>query len=265
MRHAYRIRSPQLTKTALAACLVCSVALAGCASEGTDISPETLTTEKPDPNDNVSQAAYWAAAYEKDPNNRVAAVNYTRALRQIGSIDKALTIATQASNRFPSDPALLAEFGKVLSLRNRYEESANVLSKARVLAPNDWSILSAQGVVAAQLERFDDATKAFETALRLSPNNVSVLNNYALSEALRGKLERAESLLRKAASQSDADTQVRQNLGLIVGLQGKFSEAERIALGDLPPDVAKNNVAYLKEVLTQPARWADLQSLDQEE
>lgn len=265
MTYTNRVRPPHRSMTALAACLISSFVLVGCASDGADTSSEPFTSEKPDPNDTVSLAAHWAAAYEKDPNNRVAAVNYTRALRQIGSVDKALTIATQASNRFPSDPAMLAEFGKVLSLRNRYEESANVLSKARVLAPNDWSILSAQGVVAAQLERFDDATQAFETALRLSPNNVSVLNNYALSEALRGRLERAESLLRKAAGQSGADTQVRQNLGLIVGLQGKFSEAERIAMGDLPPDIAKNNVAYLKEVLTQPARWADLKSLDEEE
>jgi Flp pilus assembly protein TadD len=37
----------------------------------------------------------------------------------------------------------------------------------------------------------------------------------------------------------------------VVGLQGRFAEAEAIARADLPPDEAANNVAYLKQMLSQ--------------
>ena len=44
---------------------------------------------------------------------------------------------------------------------------------------------------------------------------------------------------------------MRQNLALVVGLQGRFQEAETIARGDLSPDEAAANVAYLRQMLAQ--------------
>jgi hypothetical protein len=48
---------------------------------------------------------------------------------------------------------------------------------------------------------------------------------------------------------------VRQNLALVVGLQGRFQEAETIAKGDLSPDEAAANVAYLRQMLAQQGDW----------
>jgi Flp pilus assembly protein TadD len=44
---------------------------------------------------------------------------------------------------------------------------------------------------------------------------------------------------------------VRQNLALVVGLQGRFGEAETIARGDLSPEEAAENVAYLRRMLAE--------------
>lgn len=41
---------------------------------------------------------------------------------------------------------------------------------------------------------------------------------------------------------------MRQNLSLVLGLQGKFPEAEKLMRQDLPPEVAENNLAYLRAV-----------------
>ena len=69
------------------------------------------------------------------------------------------------------------------------------------------------------------------------------------------KLKEAEATLRLAAAQRGAEPKVRQNLALVVGLQGRFQEAETIAKGDLSPDEAAANVAYLRQMLAQQSDW----------
>jgi Flp pilus assembly protein TadD len=82
-----------------------------------------------------------------------------------------------------------------------------------------------------------------------------VLSNLGLSYALSKKLPEAEATLRKAAAQPGAEPKVRQNLALVVGLQGRFQEAENIARGDLSPQEAAANVAYLQQMLAQQGGW----------
>ena len=78
-----------------------------------------------------------------------------------------------------------------------------------------------------------------------------MLSNLGLSYALSKNLPQAEATLRRAAAQRGAEPKVRQNLALVVGLQGRFQEAETIATGDLSPDEAAANVAYLRQMLAQ--------------
>ena len=73
-----------------------------------------------------------------------------------------------------------------------------------------------------------------------------------------GDLGRAEETLRRAGANGGKDARVRQNLALVVGLQGRFQEAETIARADLPPDEAAANVAYLRQMLSQPNNWSKL-------
>jgi Flp pilus assembly protein TadD len=68
-------------------------------------------------------------------------------------------------------------------------------------------------------------------------------------------LPKAEATLRRASERRDAEPRVRQNLALIVGLQGRFAEAETIARGDLSPEEAAANVAYLQQMLAQQGDW----------
>ena len=49
-----------------------------------------------------------------------------------------------------------------------------------------------------------------------------------------------------------ATVKVRQNLALVLGLEGKFAEAEAIQREDLPPQMADNNLAYLKAATAVP-------------
>ena len=65
-------------------------------------------------------------------------------------------------------------------------------------------------------------------------------------------------MLRAAAKHPRADARVRQNLVLVLGLQGKFAEAEELARTDLTSEVAAQNVAYLRRLVSQPNNWAKI-------
>ena len=116
----------------------------------------------------------------------------------------------------------------------------------------DWRSWSLIGVAYDQVGRPADAEAAWRQALVLSPDNPAVLSNLAMHHAAKGETAQAETLLRRAAAQPAATIQIRQNLALILGLQGKFAEAETLTRQDLPPEIADNNLAYLRA-----ARGAD--------
>ena len=127
-----------------------------------------------------------------------------------------------------------------------------MLSKAHTPDQPDWRLLNAQGAVLDQMGNFAEARSYYETALKIAPDEPAILSNLGLSYMLAKDLPRAEATLKRATVRTDTDPRVRQNLALVLGLQGKFEEAERVASGDLPPDEARANVAYLREVLKQP-------------
>ena len=83
-----------------------------------------------------------------------------------------------------------------------------------------------------------------------------MFNNLALSYALDGKPDKSEALLRKAVDSGHEDKRVRQNLALVLGLQGKFDEARKVASLDMSDHEAKSNMAYLRNMLSQPSQFA---------
>ena len=87
-----------------------------------------------------------------------------------------------------------------------------------------------------------------------------MLSNLGLSYALSHDLPRAESVLREAAASPRADARERQNLALVLALQGKFNEAEQVSMHDLTPQQAKENVAAIRQMISQSNDWRDIQT-----
>lgn len=270
--------SPQRPRRWLAAATLCSVvALTGCASTGsTDgaTAMEQAQTRIDDPalrgaavestktQDYVAAAAYWGTLYERNPDQADAAVNYSRALRQIGSVAQAIGVMQRTHITNGSNADVLAEYGKVLAAGGRADQAAAMLNEAARLSPKDWSVRSALGVALDQMGLYDAARQSYEEALALSPGNPSVLTNLGLSYALSGDLDNAERTLRQAVADSRADAHARQNLAIVLGLKGNFDEAARLARADLPANVADGNIAYLRDMLSQPALWQQMKEID---
>jgi Flp pilus assembly protein TadD len=197
----------------------------------------------------------WGARYRANPGDAEAAIRYAQALRAVGQRTQASAVLEQAAIQNPGDRAVLGAYGRALADAGQLQQALDVLARAHTQDQPDWRILSVQGAVLDQMGRHADAQRHYASALRLKPDEPSILSNLGLSYALSKNLPQAETTLRRAAEQPGAEPKVRQNLALVVGLQGRFQEAETIARGDLSPDEAAANVAYLRQMLAQQGQW----------
>src|SRR5712691_569716 len=196
-------------------------------------------------------AEAWGERHRANPSDPEAAINYAQALRGNGQRQQAAAVLEAASIQNPKHMGLLGAYGRALADVGNYKQALDVLNRAHTPEQPDWRILSVQGAVLDQMGRHDDAQRHYSSALKIVPNEPSVLSNLGLSYALSKNLPKAEEALRRAAAQPGAEPKVRQNLALVVGLQGRFAEAETIARGDLSPEEAAANVAYLRQMLSQ--------------
>lgn len=194
----------------------------------------------------LARAAFWAHELEIDPKDAEAGVRLSTALRILGRTDEAAQAAQSVLVLNPSNRDALFELARAYIAAGAGFYAIEPLKRLQGADARDWRPWSLIGVAYDQVERPADAEAAWRQALVLSPNNPAVLSNLALHDAARGDTAQAETLLRQAVAQPGATIQIRQNLALVLGLQGKLAEAEDLTRRDLPPEVADNNLAYLR-------------------
>ncbi len=201
-------------------------------------------------------------AYEKNPRDPVNGVNYANLLRMQGRDAQALAVMQQVAIANPQDRNVLAAYGKAQAAAGQLQQALDTIGRAQTADRPDWKLVSAQGAILDQLGRSSEARQRYRDALDLQPGEPSILSNLGMSYVLTRDLRTAETYLRQAAAQPTADSRVRQNLALVVGLQGRFPEAEKIARGELSPQQADANVAYLRSMMSQQNSWQKLAAKD---
>lgn len=243
---------------------IASLALGGCqmsARRGGDVTG-SISNMRYTEQQARSEIDALASRYQANPQDAGNAMRYGRALRATGQAGQAVAVLERVAVRHPGNMALLGEYGRALADIGRHEQALEVLGRAHRPDQPDWRIVNVQGSIYDQIGRPDEARRHYEHALRISPGQPTVLANLGLSHALSRQLPQAEQILRQAAAHPEADQRIRQNLALVVGLQGRFAEAEEIARRDLPPAEAEQNVAYLRQMLSQPNSWAQIRQND---
>ena len=241
--------------------LALALALSACAN-AKRAEPEASVAAPMNGQDYQQALAYWGPRYSKDPKDKATELNYAAALRRLDRLDQAAAVLQKAAIYHSNDREVLAAYGKALAASGDYERALDIIQRAQTPDQPDWRLLSAEAAIRDQTGDHDQARQIYRQALGLAPNEPSVLSNLGMSYLLTGDLKQAESLLRQAAALPGADSRVRQNLALAVGLSGHFKEAEKIAAGDLSPDQAAANVAYLKSMLAEDSPWKKLKSSD---
>ncbi|MCB2111997.1 MAG: hypothetical protein R3C42_09470 [Parvularculaceae bacterium] len=257
--------------TRFAGVAVCALLMSACASSGKNLHADgskvdyksevgvfTNPGSAAGDMDPIAAAAYWGSAYDRNPKDVSAAINYSAALRKISSNEEAVKVMTRVANANPENAEANLEAGKTLVEAGRAFEAVRFLEKASDLAPRDWRTFSAFGVALDQIGEHKLARTKYDMALVFSPGAPMLLNNKGLSFALDGNLEEAKKLLRAAAASRGSDARIRQNLALVLAIKGEMREAERLARSDLPPQIADQNIDYFRALMNQPAYWQSL-------
>lgn len=206
----------------------------------------------------VGRAAFWSQEWERDPTDRVAALEYSRALREIGNAAQAGEVAAFAVEQNPTDIELLLALAAARMGEGRPPAAMGPLETAIEAAPSDWRPYAALGAALDESGRHEEARGRYQQALTLSPDNAEVLNNLGMSYAVSGDLDSAEATLRQAVELPGAGPLTRQNLAMVLAYQGGFDEALQLALVDLPAQAARSNIDYVRSMVTRPRRWEDL-------
>ncbi len=214
--------------------------------------------------DPIAAAAFWGTRYNTDQTNPEVAMNFSAALRKIGSTDEAVDVMQKAATLHEDNAGISLEYGKVLVETGRAFEAVRYLETASAKDPSDWKALSAYGVALDQIGEHSEARKKYERALTIAPHSVTVMNNKGLSFAMDGNLGMARAVLREAAAGAGGDARIRQNLALVLALSGDMVGAERLARSDLPPLVADNNIDVYRQLMNQPAYWSEYAAGDVE-
>lgn len=200
----------------------------------------------------VARAAFWAREIDVNPRDAVAGANLANALRAIGKVEEAQAAADAVLIAYPNDLDALLEAVRARLAQNQGFYAIDLAKRAQAVAPKDWRPVSLLAVAYEQSQRDMEAMAMHQAAVALAPQAATPLTNLAMFQAGHGDLAGAETLLRKASALPDATMQTRLNLALVLGLQGRLAEAETLSRRDLPPDVASNNLAWLREATAKP-------------
>ncbi len=240
------------------------VALGGCKSvDMGDITGSIGVPSKPASNSPEDLRIYserLRALYEAHPDDKKVGLAYAHSLRARELNDQAAAVLQTLAIKHSRDREVLGAYGKALADAGRLEEAKSALENADSPDNPNWSVVSTRGSIADELGDHQAAQNFYQTALKLAPGEPSVLSNLGLSFALSRDLPRAEQVLREAAASPRADMRVRQNLALVLALQGKFQEAEQVSARDLPPQQARENVAAIRQMISQSNAWRDIQA-----
>ncbi len=239
-----------------------SLLVAGCSKEmHTGSIPKAATGEQ-SADALTRQAENLSIRYRRNQKDPALAVAFASSLEGLGRNSDALRVLENTLQHAPDDGPLLSAYGRAMLRDGRPTDALPVLQKAETAGERSTALYSARGAALDQLGRHDEARQNYQRALQLKPNDPGTLANLGLSYALSKDLKQAEAVLRKAAAQPGATVQVRQNLALVLGLEGRFDEAEKISRQDLSADQAKDNSAYLRQMMSQSNSWQKLKSLD---
>jgi Flp pilus assembly protein TadD len=235
--------------------------LGGCRDFG-DVTGSIAGTQQALPTGEAELRAYaddWGKRYDRNPGEKVASINYARALRALTRYSEAAAVMQAAAVKSPRDFQVLGAYGKALADSGQFEQAKDVLSRAYAPERPDWTIMSVQGSVADRLGDHESAQKFYRDALKIAPGEPSALSNLGLSYALTKQLSLAEDALREASASPRADARVRDNLALILALEGKFAEAEQVGRQDMSAEAARANVEAIRQMIAHNDSWRDLQ------
>ncbi len=225
----------------------------GSEASGAVKSVEADLKSRPIPDDPIGRAAYWAQRAELEPGDVQVSVQFAKALRGIGSNERAVEFLEEKLAAQAGNADLLVEYGKSLAAAGRPADAIAVLAQAQQMRPQDWSIPLAIGVAYDQMRDFRTAQSYYQAALALAPDNPAILNNIGLSYLMAGDRATAAKYLRMAAAAPGADERVMANLALVMDVPVQQADAGDAAAPDASDALPKPAVRSIDTKTREPS------------
>jgi tetratricopeptide (TPR) repeat protein len=164
------------------------------------------------------------------------------------TLDPAVEVFQQASERYPNSPRLVIGLGTALYARGNYDDAVKALLRGADLNPSDPSCyLFLSRAFDSSPAQAADVIERFRRFAELQPTNARALYYYALS-LWKGKrqqdptldLHQIESLLKKSIALDPNIAESHLQLGNLYSDQNRFTEAipEYLRAKELGPDLS---------------------------
>ncbi len=205
--------------------------------------------------DALTRANFWAKENNKDPEDLTSALEFARALREIGSHDRAIDVMSRTLIVHPDSVDAVMLLGRIQMAKGDVPNAARAFNRATQIEPERAETWAALGTTYDRQGHHGLAQTAYLKALELEPLRTTTLTNYGLSLVLSGDLQGAEAKLRLAAANPDASSRVTENLALVLGLQGRFDEMKAVSGAAAPEAVVDQNAALLRSLIQPTRSW----------
>lgn len=165
------------------------------------------------------------------------ALSESRMLQRADRAAEAVTILSEAIERFPDDGNLL--YARALAAEGAGDPAQleRDLEKLIAMEPDNAHALNALGYHLADAnQRLDEAAGYLEKAIALEPDDAAILDSLGWLRYRQGAFEEAADLLRRALDMYP-DGEIAAHLGEVLWMQGREEEARAIwdaALIDSP-------------------------------
>ncbi len=164
------------------------------------------------------------------------------------TLDPAVEVFRQASERYPNSPRLVIGLGTSLYARGNYDDAVKALLRGADLNPSDPSCyLFLSRAFDSSPAQADDVIERFRRFAELQPNNPRALYYYALSlwKGKRAKnpdqdIHQIESLLKKSIALDPHIAESHLQLGNLYSEQNRFTDAipEYLRARELDPEIS---------------------------
>lgn len=189
----------------------------------------------------------YEQAAKQSPDSLDATLSYARLARKLGRTTDSIPLLERVMAAHPNQPEVLTELGFAYLAKQSPEPALPLFERAIAVksSPSAWN---GKGIALDRLNRHEEAQEAYRKALDdLADTDRSVRGNLGLSLVFSEKYKEAIRLLEPLAKRDDATPTMRQNLALAYGLSGRIHDARQLALRDLTPEQAQENLKYYQQ------------------
>lgn len=187
--------------------------------------------------------------FKKDPNSRIFAA-LADAYRELGLIDQAEKTARHGIQRHTSYASGFVALGRILVVKENWQEAEQVLLKSTTLAPENILAHQLLGKVYLQQQRPKEALKTYKLVLFLNPQSEQAKKAVEKLESLTADEYDDEIFEMKKLSPKETLQQISPNRSMPTTTEGLHKSLER-TLSLIDALIVRNEIGRAKSLLEQ--------------